>query len=194
MTVVDRAGVWLSDRRIRRIAGVDGKRVADIGCGYHARFAMRLQPVASAVTLLDVALSPDLADVPNVRCIVGSLPEALSELESESVDLLVCNSVLEHLWEPLRSLQEFWRILSPGGACFINVPSWMGKRFLEFSAFRLGLSPAVEMDDHKNYYDPRDLWPLLVRAGFTPRGIACHRHKFGLNTYAVCRKAAVPIT
>lgn len=189
LTPVDRAGIWLSDRRIRRIAGgFDGKRVADIGCGYHATFAARIQPVASTVTVLDVALDPKLGDLPNVRCVVGSLPDALGDLESESVDLLVCNSVLEHLWDPLRNLREFWRILVPGGVCFVNVPSWMGKRFLEFSAFRLGLSPAAEMNDHKTYYDPRDLWPLLVRAGFFPRDISCHRHKFGLNTYAVCRK------
>ena len=41
-----------------------------------------------------------------------------------------------------------------GGVCLVNVPSWRGKRFLEFSAFRLGLSPAEEIDDHKTYYDP----------------------------------------
>ncbi len=43
------------------------------------------------------------------------------------------------------------------------------------------------MDDHKLYYDPRDLWPLLVRAGFKPPAIRCFRHKFGLNTFAVCQ-------
>ena len=43
------------------------------------------------------------------------------------------------------------------------------------------------MDDHKAYYDPRDLWPMLVEAGFKPRNISCFRHKFGLNTFAVCR-------
>ena len=43
------------------------------------------------------------------------------------------------------------------------------------------------MDDHKTYYDPRDLWPLLVRAGFRPQAIRCLRHKFGLNTFAVCQ-------
>lgn len=194
LTLVDRAGVWLSERRIRRIAeGLEGKRVADIGCGYHARFAARIQPVASEVTLLDVALDPHLGDLPNVRCIVGTLPDALDELQPESVDLLVCNSVLEHLWDPQRALLQFWRVLTPGGVCFVNVPSWMGKRFLEFSAFRLGLSPAVEMNDHKNYYDPRDLWPLLVRAGFSPRDITCHRHKFGLNTFAACRKPSVRV-
>ena len=43
------------------------------------------------------------------------------------------------------------------------------------------------MEDHKMYYDPRDLWPLLVRAGFRPSHIRVFRHKFRLNTFAVCR-------
>ena len=51
------------------------------------------------------------------------------------------------------------------------------------SAFRLGTSPALEMDDHKMYYDARDLWPLLVRAGFKPSGIQLSYHKFGLNLF-----------
>ena len=45
------------------------------------------------------------------------------------------------------------------------------------------------MDDHKMYYDPRELWPLLVRAGFKPRDIKVFHHKFGLNTFAVSRKS-----
>jgi len=55
------------------------------------------------------------------------------------------------------------------------------------SAFRLNLSPPAEMDDHKNYYDPNDLWPMLVRAGFLPSNITCRRFKFGLGTFAACR-------
>jgi SAM-dependent methyltransferase len=95
-------------------------------------------------------------------------------------------SVVEHLWEPAPTLAQFHRLLRPGGVCAVNVPSWLGKRALEFSAFKLGLSPACEMDDHKTYYDPRDLWPLMVRAGFRPHAIKCFRHKFGLNTFAIC--------
>jgi predicted SAM-dependent methyltransferase len=94
--------------------------------------------------------------------------------------------VLEHLWEPQVMLSECRRLLAPGGTLLVNVPSWRGKRALEFSAFRLGLSPPEEMDDHKAYYDPKDLWPLLVRAGFAPRHIHCSTHKFGLNTFATC--------
>jgi len=71
------------------------------------------------------------------------------------LDVVLCISVLEHLWDPETALSEFKRILRPGGVCFINVPTWLGKRFLEFSAFRLGLSPVEEMDDHKTYYDQK---------------------------------------
>jgi hypothetical protein len=45
----------------------------------------------------------------------------------------------------------------------------------------------AKMDDHKTYYDPRDLWPPLVRAGFRPRGIHCFGPEFGFATFAVCR-------
>ena len=61
-----------------------------------------------------------------------------------------------------------------------------GKRFLELSAYRLGLSPPEEIDDHKAYYSKRELWSLLRRGGFKPREISVHTHKFGLNTFAVC--------
>jgi 2-polyprenyl-3-methyl-5-hydroxy-6-metoxy-1,4-benzoquinol methylase len=190
LTAVDRLGIWLSSRRIRRTVGnFSGMRVVDVGCGYHATVARALLPAVASLTLVDLAISPSLRAVAKVRAIEGRLPEALAEVEDGSQDLVICNSVLEHLWEPLETLREVWRILTPGGMALVNVPSWRGKRYLEFSAFRLRTSPADEMEDHKAYYDPRDLWPLLVRAGFSPRGIRCFHHKFGLNTFAACRKA-----
>jgi hypothetical protein len=70
----------------------------------------------------------------------------------------------------------------------INVPTWRGKTLLELSAFRLGLSPKTEMDDHKMYYDKRDLWPLLVKAGFLPSRLQLRYHKFGLNLFATACK------
>ena len=189
-TIVDRFGVWLSTRRLRRaVPDFAGKRVGDFGCGYNATFARTLLDRAGEVVLIDVALAGDLDDHAKVRAIEGTLPEALEALEDASLDVIVLNSVLEHLWDPERTLSELHRIAAPGGVVLINVPSWRGKRFLELSAFRLGTSPAEEMDDHKAYYDPRDLWPLLVKAGFRPRDIRCFRHKFGLNTFAQCRRA-----
>jgi SAM-dependent methyltransferase len=184
---VDRLGVWLSGRRIRRHVGrAVGLRVGDFGCGYHATITRSLLPRVAHAVVADVALAPDLASDPRVTALEGTLPGVLDGVPDQSLDVVLCMSVLEHLWEPLETLRELRRIARPGGTVLVNVPSWRGKRFLELSAFRLGTSPAQEMDDHKAYYDPRDLWPLLVRAGFLPSGIRCRRHKLGLNTFAAC--------
>lgn len=187
-SVLDRFGVWLSGRQIRRFTGtLVGKRLGDFGCGYDAKFVRSVLPELNAAVLVDFALSPELRHLPKVTAMEGILPGVLIQVESASLDVVLCISVLEHLWDPLTALQECWRIARPGGLCLFNVPSWRGKRFLEYSAFRLGLSPKDEMNDHKQYYDVRDFWPLLIKAGFRPSDVRCFSHKFGLNTFAVCR-------
>jgi len=187
-TMVDRFGVWLGTLIVRRNARFDGARFADFGCGFHARFARTQLATCRSALLVDVALSDEVKHHPKVTAIEGSLPDVLPGVEGQSLDVVLCLSVLEHLYEPQEALNHFHRMLAPGGLAILNVPSWRGKWFLELSAFGLGTSPAEEMDDHKAYYDPRDLWPMLVRAGFRPSRNRCYRHKFGLNTSAVCHR------
>jgi SAM-dependent methyltransferase len=185
---VDRFGVWLSQRGVRHHVGdVKGRRVADLGCGYDATLARSMLGEAAHITLLDVAISPDLVQHEKVTALLGDLVELLPDLPSAAFDVVLCMSVLEHLDDDRAALAEMRRVLAPGGTLIINVPTWLGKAALELSAFRLGTSPREEMDDHKRYYNPRDLWPLLVTAGFVPHAIRCRRHKFGINTLAVCR-------
>ncbi len=196
-TPVDRFGVWLSARQLRKhvSGGFAGKRVADLGCGYEATFARTIRGEVAHLVLVDVSLADDLkaeAGKPGakVAAVEGELLGAVRALPSADLDVVLIVSVLEHVWEPLEVMREIRRALRPGGVCLVNVPSWRGKRYLELSAFKLGLSPAAEMNDHKMYYDVRDLWPLLVKAGFRPEDVACFPHKLGLNTFAVCRVPA----
>ena len=189
-TIVDRYGIWLSGYQIRRrIKSFDGLRVADIGCGHHARFTSRILDRVQSALLADITLSRALKSHPKVRALEGYLPEVLFEVESASQDLVMCISVLEHIWDPLGALKELRRILAPGGTLLISVPTWRGKWFLEFSAFRLKTSPAEEMDDHKMYYELQTFWPLLVQAGFLPHQIRCYRYKFGIGLFSVCKLA-----
>jgi 2-polyprenyl-3-methyl-5-hydroxy-6-metoxy-1,4-benzoquinol methylase len=189
-TVVDRFGVWLSARQLRRfVPSFVGERVGDFGCGYQASFARGVIGEAASVTLVDVALADDLKADGRVRAIEGRLPDALAALPAASFDVILLVSVLEHVTEPQRLLAETVRLLAPDGVALVNVPSWRGKRYLELATFRLHLGAAGEIDDHKMYYDVRDLWPMLVAAGFRPSRIQCFPHKFGLNTFAVCRAA-----
>lgn len=187
LTPIDRFGVWLSRRSLgRAVGGFDDLRVADVGCGFDARFIRSILDDVTSATLVDISLAPDLIAHPKVRALEAALPDALMEIDDDTIDVTMCISVLEHVWQHEATLAHLHRITAPGGTVVVNVPSWWGKRALEFSAFRLGLSPVAEMNDHKRYYDPRDLWPLLVAAGFVPQHIRVRRHKGGLNTIAVC--------
>jgi SAM-dependent methyltransferase len=189
LSLVDRAGVWLSLRAIRRhLPRRSDLQVLELGCGYRATQLIALKPRLKQGIGVDFQIAPELQSLESFTFHQGAIEEILPRLESETMDVVMLISVLEHLAEPQFALQSAWRLLKPSGLLLINVPTWCGKRFLEFSAFRLGLSPRVEMDDHKMYYDKRDLWPLLVRSGFKPSQIQLRYHKFGLNLFAAATR------
>jgi len=172
---------------LRKGAPYAGKRVADIGCGYRAESSRRLRKDASSAVLVDLSVADSLKENERVEVIEAALPQAMSTIPDRSIDVLMCSAVLEHLAEPLETVRHFPRVLSQTGVALISVPSWTAKRPLEFAAFRLGMS-SDEMNDHKMYYDPRDLWPLLIKAGFRPQDVQCKKHWLRVNTIAICRQ------
>jgi SAM-dependent methyltransferase len=48
--------------------------------------------------------------------------DALESVDSESEDFVVCSHVLEHLANPLRAIDDFHRVLRPGGTLLIVLP------------------------------------------------------------------------
>jgi SAM-dependent methyltransferase len=189
LTMADRLGVWLSQRAIlRAIPNRNDLEILELGCGYHATQLVALGQRLKRGIGIDFHINPELKQLERFVFVEGSIEESLPKLESETVDVVMLVSVLEHLAEPEQVLKSVWRLLRPTGLLLVNVPTWIGKRFLELAAFRLGLAPRVEMDDHKMYYGKRDLWPVLVRAGFRPSQIRLRYHKFGLNLFALARK------
>jgi SAM-dependent methyltransferase len=192
LSFVDRLGVWLSQRAIsRELPDRSDLEVLELGCGFRAAQLVALAPRLKRGVGVDFQLAPELASLKKFAFHEGTIEETLLTLTSQTFDAVLLISVLEHLRDPLFVIEAVRGLLSPSGVLLINVPTWRGKALLEFSAFRLGLSPKVEMDDHKMYYDKRDLWPLLVRAGFKPSLIKLRYHKFGLNLFAVARREDV---
>ena len=185
LSIVDRLGTGLNFRAALREAQ-SGDAVIDIGCGYDARLGRALAERGCAVTAVDMSVNPALPA--GITAVEGRVPEVLGRFADASFDVTYCVNLLEHLDEPLAALRELGRITKADGTIFVNVPSWRGRHFLEFAAFRLGKAPVAEMNDHKMYYDVRDLWPLAVEAGFEPRQISCRRVKGGLNTRLIVRR------
>ena len=52
--------------------------------------------------------------------VVGDIQDL--PLPDNSEDALVCLSILEHVPDPFASAREMYRVLKPGGYCFIYVP------------------------------------------------------------------------
>jgi len=193
LTLADRVGVWLSQRAIQRhLPARNDLNVLELGCGYRATQLVALEPRLRSGIGVDFHVAPELRDRTKLTFHEGPIEQIIPNMESEAVDVVMLISVLEHLVEPQFVLQSAWRLLKPSGLLLVNVPTWVGKRFLELSAFRFGLSPKVEVDDHKMYYGKRDLWPMLVRAGFKPSEINLEYHKFGLNLFAAASKGELP--
>ena len=189
LSVVDRLGVWLSRRAIaRRLGRGRDLVVADLGCGYRATLLVGLRPLLCEGVGVDIKVADEVRGLAPLRFVEATLEEALPGLPGEHFDLVLFINALEHLSDPAAALGHVHRILKPGGRLFLNVPTWRGRKILEFSAFRLGLSAPDEVDDHRMYYDKRDLWPLLVQAGFRPSRLELRYHKLGLNLFAVARK------
>jgi len=140
LTLVDRAGVWLSQRAIRRyLPSRNDLEVLELGCGYRATQLIALEPKLKRGVGVDFQIAPELRALERFTFYEGPMEEALPKLEGETLDVVMLISALEHLAEA--------------------------------------------------YYRKRDLWPILVRAGFKPSQIRLRYHKFGLNLFAAAQKS-----
>jgi len=188
-TFVDRLRTRLVSRAIRRSLPSRGDlEILDIGCGFHAWHLAAVRDRLAHGTGIDFRVSGACLEDPKLSFLLESAETALPRLPVASFDVVLLISVLEHLWHPEEALAHCHRVLKPGGALLLNIPTWLAKPVLEFSAFRLGTSPPSEMDDHKMYYAKRDAWPLLVRAGFRPSRVRMNYRNLGMTLFAKASK------
>ena len=93
----------------------------------------------------------------------------LLTLKDNSIDLLLCNHVLEHLHDPRTSAAEMFRVLEPGGTAIMQVPI---ANALD-DTIELGSKSAPQdridqlgQDDHLRLYSRTGYIELLRSAGF----------------------------
>lgn len=188
-TFVDRLRTALVGREIKRcLPSGTGLDVLDLGCGYDATYLRAIGARLRSGMAVDFDLSDACRQNPRLRFVQSSIESALPDLGSDAFDVVLFISVLEHLSDPLPCLEHCYRVLRRGGRLLVNVPTWWAKPVLELSAFKFGTSPACEMDEHKMYYSKRDLWPMLVRAGFKPSLINLSYRKVGMILFGVAIK------
>lgn len=154
-----------------------GMKLLDCGCGpgtITLGFAALIAP--GTVTGTDIgssqiriarenALKQEISNVNFLEGNIYNLP-----FEDNSFDAAFSHAVLEHLQEPIKALQELFRVLKSGGVLGVRNPDWGG--FL-IAPSTPELDQAIEyykrLQQHNggNPYVGRNLRALLREAGFT---------------------------
>lgn len=119
---------WYVSRRelvvemVRGLKLPPGARILDVGCGTGA--------TAAALGALGQVAGADFSPLALERCRrrgLHDLVQAAAErlpLCPRSVDVIVATDILEHLDDDLAALEEFHRLLKPGGYAVISVPAY----------------------------------------------------------------------
>ncbi|MDR2548588.1 MAG: class I SAM-dependent methyltransferase [Desulfobulbus sp.] len=167
----------------------------DVGCGYDARILQNMLPFVSRGIGLDFEVSGALKSNNRLSFLEGDLTATLKEIPEESVDVIVFLSILEHMDDPGSILRSARRLLRMNGRIFFCSPTWFGKWVLENVLSNRLFDPYGETpkqyNSHKMYYNPRDMWPLLVRAGFVSTEIRIWRSNFGCSISGYAEKTEV---
>ncbi len=108
-----------------------GDRVLDAACGlgYGGHIIRHLTQAATVVGIdsseyaINYAIKLYSCKENRAEYRLGVLPEALTLFEDASFDTIISFETLEHLNEPQLLLQEFYRLLTPGGRVIVSVPN-----------------------------------------------------------------------
>lgn len=143
---------------------VTGGRALDIGCGNGA-FLNALRRDGWHVTGVDI--SPVAAEVAQtaygITVHVGELAQA--PLEDGSFDFIHMSHVIEHLNQPVTTLEQVSRLLRPGGRLYVETPNIESIGFRRCQEFWYPL----ETPRHLWLFSPETLSRALSRAGLQPR-------------------------
>lgn len=136
-----------------------GHHLLDAGCGRYMKFCKELSGIARVVGMdLESTLETNNQSAPfGVRGDLSSIP-----LSSNSFDMVISRSVVEHLKDPPQVFREFNRVLRPGGKLVIITPNKYDYVSLIAAATPFRLHRALVS---KIFQVPEDdVFPTLYRA------------------------------
>jgi SAM-dependent methyltransferase len=145
--------------------------VMELGCGFGANLELFKQD--NAVSGIEGLASAVVeAQSRNLRVVQGDLESKL-EIESGTIDWVLCLDVLEHLEHPFDLMVEIRRILRDSGRAILNVPNHFSASGRVRLLFGSGLDvhgffpEAHEWDNpHLRFFTQSGIKQLVVSSGF----------------------------
>ncbi|MGW7267014.1 methyltransferase domain-containing protein [Streptomyces sp. NPDC054842] len=108
-----------------------GERALDVGCGTGSQTRALAAAVTADGDALGIEPNPGLRTVAEQRAAAAASTARFADgdacalpLADASVDVVWCERVLQHLAEPQRAVDEFARVLRPGGRVVLLDTDW----------------------------------------------------------------------
>jgi len=154
---------WLG-RELRQTPAYD--TILEAGCGA-AAFTPYLAQHANRMLACDISseqIKKNSVLFPDVHFFTQDLGRPLA-FKNNSIDVIWCSEVLEHLFDPAYAVSEFYRVLKPEGKLLVTVPY--------HGYFKNILIALFKWDDHFSANNPhirfftrKTISTVVNRAGF----------------------------
>ena len=148
-----------------------GDLILDAGCG-EGRHTFALARLGCRVIGLDCDHTP-VAKAQYVIRVLRKQGEKIGPVlftqadnlvlpfKDHTFDKILCAEVMEHIHDDRRVVSEFYRVLKPGGAMAVTVPT----PFTEHVYGRLSMEYFRTPGGHIRIYSPKELFGVLTRGG-----------------------------
>lgn len=146
----------------------DSVNVLDIGCG-SGRISKQLQDLGYHVTGLDFSEEAvKRAQARGINAKQANLDEGIP-LPDGNFDIVWAGDIVEHVFDPIGLLKESARVLKPGGAILITIPSDVGIvsriKMLFGISHQEGMYMTSGFYKHHTFFTPRLIRFMLKKAG-----------------------------
>lgn len=132
---------------------LSGKKLLDAGCGT-GWFSAEAVKRGARVTSLDLGekLLEQVAKKCTSKRVVGSV--LALPFKDNSFDILISSEVIEHTTDPVKAIQEFYRVLKPKGTLVVSTPNSFWYFALRIATW-LHIRPYLGYENWQSYKELR---------------------------------------
>lgn len=155
-----KVALWPLQLNIQVVVPGPPGRLLDVGCGNGSYLDLMKQVGWQTFGVEPGAAGAQYARSKGHKIFQGELLDA--QYQDACFDALVLCQVLEHVWNPVETLKECYRVLRPGGTIVVDVPNF---EICELSVF----GPcwyALHVPHHLYHFSKRTLQLIMEQAGF----------------------------
>lgn len=154
----------------------DRNSALDIGAGDGAFLEELLALGFENVVGVEPSEAPIAAAKPTIRGCLRCGVFAAKQFAAESLDLITCFQVIEHVWDPVEIASDAYALLKPGGMFVIVAHDRRA-----FSARVMGTKSPIFDIEHLQLFDRSTGAALLRTAGFESIAISSLRNRYPVH-------------